>query len=83
HNTFNAAFLVCRGQESCVPPSISTRFQTHLHMKLPADSFVVFNVTAGEITLSATNMINFQYAGKYCMTLSEGLNAGEIVYFRI
>ena len=51
--------------------------------KLPADSFVVLEVPAGDITMSATDLVNFHYDNKNRMTLTERVNGGEIVYFRI
>lgn len=51
--------------------------------KLPADSFVALNVPAGDITLSATDMINFHYADEDRMTLHERVSSGETAYFRI
>ncbi len=51
--------------------------------KLPADAFVAFTVPAGDITLSATDMVNFRYADKHRMTLRVSLHSGETAYFRI
>lgn len=64
---------------------VPTKLEVHKigTYKLPADSFVAFSVPAGEITLSATEMINFHYADENHMTLRQRVNEGEIVYFRI
>ena len=51
--------------------------------KLPADSFVVLEVPAGDITLSVTDLVNFHYDDKNRMTLGEKVSGGEIAYFRI
>jgi hypothetical protein len=51
--------------------------------KLPADSFVVLAVPVGDITLSATDLVNFRYDAQNRMTLSESVSGGEIAYFRI
>jgi hypothetical protein len=50
---------------------------------LPADSFVVLEVPAGDVTLSATDLVNLHYDDKNRMTLSERVSEGEIAYFRI
>jgi hypothetical protein len=50
--------------------------------KLPDASFIAFEVPAGEVRLSATDMIDLRYAGEDRMTLREKLAAGEIAYFR-
>lgn len=51
--------------------------------KLPDDSFVVLNVHAGSITLSATDMINFHYADEDRMILRDRIGPGETAYFRV
>lgn len=51
--------------------------------KLPADSFVVLEVPTGDITLSATDLVDFHYDDKNRMTLNERVSGGEIAYFRI
>jgi len=51
--------------------------------KLPDDSFVVFNVPAGDIRLAATDMVNLHYDNENRMTLHERVNSGETAYFRI
>jgi hypothetical protein len=51
--------------------------------KLPADSFVELEVPVGDISLSATDLVNIYYDDKNRMTLSESVSGGEIAYFRI
>jgi hypothetical protein len=51
--------------------------------KLPADSFVVLELPTGDITMSATDLVNFHYEDKNRMTLTERVGGGEIAYFRI
>ena len=51
--------------------------------KLPDDSFIAFNVLAGEITLSATPMFNLHYSDKNRVTLRVRVGIGEVAYFRI
>lgn len=51
--------------------------------KLSDDSFVAFNVQAGDITLSVTDMINFHYADEDRMTLRERVGSEGTAYFRI
>ena len=51
--------------------------------KLPADSFLVLQVPAGDIALSATDMIDLRYADKDRMTLRETVGSGEKAYFRL
>lgn len=52
-------------------------------IKLPADSFVVREVPPGEVTLSATDLVNFHYDNAKRMTLGEKVSGGEIAYFRL
>lgn len=52
-------------------------------IKLPAGSFVVLEAPAGEITLSATDLVNFHYDNAKRMTLGDRVIGGEIAYFRI
>ena len=51
--------------------------------KLAADSFLVLQVPAGEVAVSATDMINLRYADKNRMTLRETVQSGETAYFRL
>jgi hypothetical protein len=51
--------------------------------KLPANSFAVLDVSAGDISLSVTDLVNFHYDDKNRMTLSEKVSGGEIAFFRI
>ena len=64
---------------------VPTRLEVHGMpvRKIPADSFVVLEVPVGDITLSATDLVNFHYDDKNRMTLSEKVSGGEIAYFRI
>jgi hypothetical protein len=52
-------------------------------LKLPADSFVMLEVPPGEVTLSATDLVNFRYDNAKRMTLGDKVIGGEIAYFRI
>jgi hypothetical protein len=51
--------------------------------KLPYEGYITITLPPGEITLSATDMLNLHYSDKYRMTLRESVNAGEIAYFRL
>jgi hypothetical protein len=51
--------------------------------KLQADTFVALTVPAGNVTLSATDMVNLHYADKDRMTLRERVGSGETAYFRL
>jgi hypothetical protein len=51
--------------------------------KLPADSFLVLLVPVGDITLSATDMIDFRYSDTGRVTLRETVLSRETVYFRL
>ena len=51
--------------------------------KLPYEAYIMITLPPGEITLSATDMIDFHYSEKYRMTVRERVNAGEIAYFRL
>jgi hypothetical protein len=51
--------------------------------KLPADSFVILTVPPGEVSLSATNLVNFRYAEEGRMTLHEKVTVGDVAYFRL
>lgn len=51
--------------------------------KLPYESYDIITLSPGEITLSATDMINLHYADEYRMTLRERVNNGEIAYYRL
>ena len=64
---------------------VPTRLEVHgmPTSKLPADSYVVLDVPVGDITLSATDLVNFHYDDKNRMTLNERVSGGEIAYFRI
>lgn len=51
--------------------------------RIPDGSFVEFHVPAGEIRLSATDMINLHYDNENRMTLHEKIRSEETAYFRI
>lgn len=51
--------------------------------KLPADSFLVLQVQAGPVTLSATDMIDLGYADEDRVTLRGTVLSGETAYFRL
>jgi hypothetical protein len=51
--------------------------------KLPDNSFVAFTLPAGDISVSATDMINLHYDDENRMTLHARVSSGETVYFRI
>lgn len=51
--------------------------------KLPDNSFVAFTLPAGDIRVSATDMINLHYEDENRMTLHARVSLGETVYFRI
>ena len=50
---------------------------------LPADSFVVLEVPAGDVRLSATDLVDLRFDDKNKMMLDERVSGGEIAYFRI
>jgi hypothetical protein len=52
-------------------------------IKLPADSFVVLEVPAGDVTMSATDLVNFHYDNAKRMTLGDKVVGGDIAYFRL
>jgi hypothetical protein len=64
---------------------VSTRLEVYglATIKLPADSFVVLEAPAGKVTLSATDLVNFQYDDAKRMTLDNEVIGGEIAYFRL
>jgi hypothetical protein len=51
--------------------------------KVPDRSFVTVGIPPGEVTLSATDMVNLRYADTDRMTLKDELAPGETAYFRI
>jgi hypothetical protein len=49
--------------------------------RLPNDAFTIMNAPAGEVILSATPMINFQYSSENRVTLKTKIEKGETAYF--
>jgi hypothetical protein len=50
---------------------------------LPDRSFIAFNVAAGQVTLSATDKVNFRYADTNRVSLRANVSETETAYFRI
>lgn len=51
--------------------------------KLPADSFLVRQVPAGEVTLAVTDLIDLRYAAQNRVTLRGTVSTEETAYFRL
>lgn len=64
---------------------VSTRLEINGSIvgKLPDQSFVAFSLPTRELTLSATDMVNFRYADGDRMTLRHQVVQAEIAYFRL
>jgi hypothetical protein len=64
---------------------VSTRLEVNGRdsRRLPDDSFVVLNLPAGDIMLSATPMLNLHYSSEHRITLKEKVAAEETAYFSL